>query len=148
MRWVLRTLAPPAIAANWVPLRGTESADTNVFKAPTSKEALVSGSRLENPSKVGNRGAPQRVQPQQQRPGANRLSQTWTLGTQYFFNKNTRVTLNHEWRDQKVPRLGAITNAAQRATHPVVPSIVWEGCTNLPDSSNLEQIGQAFQFPG
>jgi len=53
-------------------------------------------------------------------PAANRLFQTWTLGTQYFFNKNTRLTLNYEWRDQKVPHLGAITNAAQRTNAVVV----------------------------
>lgn len=53
-------------------------------------------------------------------PAANRLFQTWTLGTQYFFNKNTRLTLNFEWREQKVPYLGAITNAAQQTNAVVV----------------------------
>ena len=53
-------------------------------------------------------------------PAANRLFQTWTLGAQYFINKSTRVTLNYEWRDQKVPDIGAITNPAQRTNAQVV----------------------------
>lgn len=51
---------------------------------------------------------------------ANRLFQTWTLGAQYFINKNTRVTLNYEWRDQSVPHLSAITNATQQTNATVV----------------------------
>jgi len=45
---------------------------------------------------------------------AERLFKTWTLGGQYFINKNTRVTLNYEWRTAEVPNLSAITNAGQQ----------------------------------
>lgn len=53
-------------------------------------------------------------------PAADRLFKTWTLGTQYFINKSTRVTLNYEWRKQEVPNIGTIANAAQRTNAQVV----------------------------
>ena len=43
-----------------------------------------------------------------------RLTST-TLGLQYFFYKNTRLTLNYEWRDLDVPGLQAIAAGAQRS---------------------------------
>lgn len=46
---------------------------------------------------------------------AERLFKTWTLGGQYFINKNTRVTLNYEWRTAEVPNPQAMTNAIQRS---------------------------------
>ncbi len=46
---------------------------------------------------------------------AERLFKTWTLGGQYFINKNTRVTLNYEWRTAEVPNPQAMTNAVQRS---------------------------------
>ena len=48
-------------------------------------------------------------------PAAHRMFKTWTVGGQYFFNKNTRVTLNYEWRRAEVPDPLAITNATQRS---------------------------------
>lgn len=53
-------------------------------------------------------------------PAAQRIFKTWTLGAQYFVNKNTRVTLNYEWRDQEVPHVSAITNPAQQTNALVV----------------------------
>ncbi len=53
-------------------------------------------------------------------PAAERLFKTWTLGGQYFINKNTRLTLNYEWRNQEVPNPAAITNATQQANARIV----------------------------
>ncbi len=40
---------------------------------------------------------------------------TWTVGTQYFINKDTRLTLNYEFRKQEVPNPQAIPAGPQRA---------------------------------
>jgi predicted porin len=53
-------------------------------------------------------------------PAAERLFKTWTLGAQYFFYKNTRLTLNYEWREAEVPNPLAITNLTQRSNASVV----------------------------
>lgn len=39
---------------------------------------------------------------------------TTTLGANWYFYKNTRLTLNYEWRDLDVPNLSAIPAGAQR----------------------------------
>lgn len=64
-------------------------------------------------------------------PAAERIFKTWTLGGQYFINKNTRVTLNYEWRDAEVPNPLAITNAVQRANANIVAN-------NLADRISLQ----------
>jgi phosphate-selective porin len=51
---------------------------------------------------------------------AQRVFKTWTLGGQYFINKNTRVTLNYEWREAEVPHPLALTNAIQRSNANIV----------------------------
>jgi hypothetical protein len=38
-------------------------------------------------------------------PAAERKFSTWTLGTQYFFNKKTRILVNYEVRDAEAPNL-------------------------------------------
>jgi hypothetical protein len=48
-------------------------------------------------------------------PANERVFKTWTVGTQYFINKDTRVTLNYEFRKQEVSNPQAITNPVQRA---------------------------------
>ncbi|MGA7950977.1 MAG: hypothetical protein WCA45_12575 [Thiobacillaceae bacterium] len=51
---------------------------------------------------------------------AERLFKTWTLGGQYFINKDARVTLNYEWHTADVPNPLSITNATQRNNSLVV----------------------------
>jgi hypothetical protein len=48
-------------------------------------------------------------------PANERDFKTWTVGTQYAINKDTRLTLNYEFRKQEVTNPLAITNAVQRA---------------------------------
>ena len=48
-------------------------------------------------------------------PADERVFKTWTVGTQYFINKDTRLTLNYEFRKQEVSNPQAITNTFQRA---------------------------------
>lgn len=62
---------------------------------------------------------------------AQRVFKTWTLGGQYFINKNTRVTLNYEWREAEVPNPQAITNATQRSNAGIVAD-------NLGDRASLQ----------
>ncbi|HYP68523.1 MAG TPA: porin [Thiobacillaceae bacterium] len=62
---------------------------------------------------------------------AERLFKTWTLGAQYFFYKNTRLTFNYEWRTAEVPNPLAITNATQRSNANVVTD-------NLADRVSLQ----------
>lgn len=64
-------------------------------------------------------------------PAAERLFKTWTLGAQYFFYKNTRLTFNYEWRTAEVPNPLAITNATQRSNANVVTD-------NLADRVSLQ----------
>jgi hypothetical protein len=40
---------------------------------------------------------------------------TWTVGTQYYMNKATRINFNYEFRKQEVSNPQAITNPVQRA---------------------------------
>lgn len=62
---------------------------------------------------------------------AHRVFKTWTLGGQYFVNKNTRVTLNYEWRDAEVPTPQAMTNVYQRSNALIVAD-------NLADRISLQ----------
>ena len=48
-------------------------------------------------------------------PADERVFKTWTVGTQYAINKDTRLTLNYEFRKQEVPNPLAITNPVVRA---------------------------------
>lgn len=62
---------------------------------------------------------------------AERIFKTWTLGGQYFINKTTRMTLNYEWRDAKVPNPLASTNPVQRSNARTVAD-------NLSDRLSLQ----------
>jgi phosphate-selective porin len=64
-------------------------------------------------------------------PAAQRVFRTWTLGSQYFINKTTRLTLNYEWREAEVPHPLAITNATQRSNANIVAD-------NLGDRVSLQ----------
>lgn len=56
---------------------------------------------------------------------------TTTLGANWFFYKNTRLTLNYEWRDLDVPNLSAIPAGAQRTNAQLIAD-------NLGDRTSVQ----------
>jgi hypothetical protein len=56
---------------------------------------------------------------------------TTTLGLQYFFYKNTRLTLNYEWRDLEIANPQAIPAGAQRTNAELIAD-------NLGDRASLQ----------
>lgn len=56
---------------------------------------------------------------------------TTTLGANWFFYKNTRLTLNYEWRDLEVPNLSAIPAGAQRTNAQLIAD-------NLGDRASVQ----------
>lgn len=64
-------------------------------------------------------------------PALERQFTTTTLGANWYFYKNTRLTLNYEWREQEVPNLSAIAAGAMRTNAALVAD-------NLGDRASLQ----------